>query len=209
MAAGGHLLVEHAGRLLMSSSFPYAYDQPWGSHWDLDHLWSSERLQVEHVGAEHWRTAKLRAIADEPLVQRYLRVCHENRSPTWLNCSECEKCVRTQLTLAGCGRLAAFAVFNQERDLAERVDALPSLASTYRVDGSSPVSLSQGSAGRWNDSSVAPRPALSAGDHLDSGDGCRGSASGASRSSPAAGPRYGAASRSVTRPLPSETQVVN
>jgi len=134
LAAIGHLLRDVAGRLLISSSYAYGYENPWGSHWMIDHLWSSDRLQVTHVGAEHRREGKLRAIAGEALLNRHLRVCWENRQPTG-NCSVCEKCVRTRLVLADCGELANYAVFLGDRSLVRDLDALPPLPrerETYR-----------------------------------------------------------------------------
>ena len=46
LAAAGHLLGDWAGRLLISSSYPYFKHAPWGSHWRTDLLWSSDRLEV-------------------------------------------------------------------------------------------------------------------------------------------------------------------
>lgn len=124
LAAAGHLLAGEAGRLLISSSRPYFKHEPWGSHWLTDALWSSDGLEVVHVGAELQRSAKLREIAREPLVRRHLRVCWENLSPEG-NCSRCEKCLRTRLMLADCGELENFRVFEGVETLARRLDSLP------------------------------------------------------------------------------------
>jgi hypothetical protein len=78
---------------------------------------------VTHLGAELRRNHKLEALLDEPLVQRHLRVCWENRAPTG-NCGECEKCVRTMVILASHERLDAFSAFPQGGDLVDRVDAV-------------------------------------------------------------------------------------
>jgi hypothetical protein len=77
---------------------------------------------VTHLGAELRRNLKLEALLDEPLVQRHLRVCWENRAAKG-NCGECEKCVRTMVILAGHERLGDFSAF-PEGDLVERVEAL-------------------------------------------------------------------------------------
>lgn len=124
LAAAGHLLGEAAGRLLVSSSYPYSSQVPWGSHWRTDPLWSSDKVEVVHVGAEHRRSEKLRAIASEPLVRRHLRVCWENLSPAG-NCSRCEKCLRTRLMLSDMGELENFPVFEGAETLARRIDSLP------------------------------------------------------------------------------------
>ena len=124
LAAVGHLLADHAGRLIISSSYTYEEQLPWGSHWRTDPLWSSDRLSIVHLGASLWRDEKLEAIAEEELVRRHLRVCWENRSPEG-NCSRCDKCVLTMLMLHVSGRLEAFSVFDHPASIAERLDAVP------------------------------------------------------------------------------------
>jgi hypothetical protein len=123
LAAVGHLLSAEWGTLLVSSSYSYSDPRPSGSHWELDPLWSGAGLVVDHVGAESSRTDKLAALKDHPLVQRYLRVCWENRSSR-LNCSRCEKCIRNEVVLAALGALESFQVFDDPRTLAERIDGL-------------------------------------------------------------------------------------
>jgi hypothetical protein len=132
LAAVGHLLGDSAGRLLISSSYPYFNHTPWGSHWRTDPLWSSDRLEVIHVGAELQRSDKLKAIAREPLVRRHLRVCWENLAPEG-NCSRCEKCLRTRLILADLGELENFQVFEGVDTLARRLDSLPAIRGRGRV----------------------------------------------------------------------------
>lgn len=123
LAAVGHLLTGAVDRLVVASSYPRWIDAAWGSHWRLDPLWSSERLEVLHVGDDLWRTDKLREIGTDPLVQRHLRVCWENRSAA-LNCGRCEKCVRTQLALETVGALAGSSVFPGGESLTCRVDGV-------------------------------------------------------------------------------------
>jgi hypothetical protein len=122
LAALGHVM---AGirRLVVSASYPYEMDRPWGSHWTTDPLWSSQQLEVVHEGASLWRSDKLRLIADEPLVRNHLRVCWEGRTSR-LNCCRCEKCLRTMLILAQCGKLDAFSAFQDKTNLAGYLDEL-------------------------------------------------------------------------------------
>lgn len=130
LAAVGHLLAGEINRLLISATLVKDDERPWGSHSRIDHLWSSDRLRVEQCGAELWRHDKLRAIMDEPLVRKHLRVCWENRSPAG-NCSNCDKCVMTMVVLAQAGRLEYFRIFEAgdpsryDRELAARLDELP------------------------------------------------------------------------------------
>ena len=124
LAALGHLCAGTIDTLVISSSGTYAAPKPWGSHWELDPCWSGAGLSIEHVGAEYSRNAKLRLIAHSPLVRRHLHVCWEHRDDR-LNCSRCEKCLRTRSVLAGLGVLQDFAVLDGPETLAADLDALP------------------------------------------------------------------------------------
>ena len=124
LAAVGHLLAGSAGRFVISATYATDRAPPWGSHWRTDPLWSSERLQVVHCGAELRRAQKLLAIAEHPLARSHLRVCWENRSPVG-NCSRCDKCLLTMLVLERAGHLAAFPVFEPPESFPRSLDALP------------------------------------------------------------------------------------
>ena len=126
LAAIGHLLADEWNTLLVSAAYPLDNPEPCGSHRELDSLWSGAGLTVEHVGAERDRTGKLAVLKDDPLVQRYLRVCWENRSDR-LNCSRCEKCIRNEVVLQALGALDSFAVFEPAATLATRVDGVPAI----------------------------------------------------------------------------------
>jgi hypothetical protein len=123
IAAVGHLLAGEVGTLLISASIRTDYPYRWGSHWQLDPLWSSDRLEVVHVGAAHSRLEKMRAIAGHELAQRYLRVCWENRAETG-NCSSCDKCLCTMATIAACGPTGRFVGFAWAEALGPRIDRL-------------------------------------------------------------------------------------
>jgi hypothetical protein len=124
LAAIGHLLAGRAGTLVISSSAPSRYGYHWGSHWELDPSWSSDRLSVVHFGASHSRLAKVREIADHELVQRHLRVCWENLAPAG-NCSRCDKCLSTMALITACGTTGRFSAFDWSDSLAGRLDRLP------------------------------------------------------------------------------------
>lgn len=132
LAAVAHALASVAGTFLVSASYPRALERPWGTHWRLDPLWSGSGVALRHTGAERWRADKLRAIAGEPLVRRHLRVCWEHRTPA-LNCSRCEKCLRTQLVLAECGEHAELPAFDRSLPLAQRIDELRSVSPDLAI----------------------------------------------------------------------------
>jgi hypothetical protein len=96
------LLRETIGHLLISSSYHRSNLHPFGSHPDLDPLWSTTFLKVQHFGVDIWRSDKLVRLVDDaeawPLVSRHLQVCWERPTPGG-NCGHCEKCVRLRLTL--------------------------------------------------------------------------------------------------------------
>lgn len=123
LAAVGHALRGEVGKLVISSSNPHSRNVPWGSHWELDEHWGSSRLDVSHFGAAYSRPEKLQHIAHQRLVREYLRPCWENIAGK-LNCSVCEKCVRTQLALATCGALDDFPAFDQTEPLWTRIAAI-------------------------------------------------------------------------------------
>lgn len=132
LAATGHLLNSHIRNLIISASYPFAFNRPWGSHWETDPLWSSESLQIVHEGASFWRAEKLRTVVEEPLVRKHLKVCADNRD-SWLNCCHCEKCIRTMLVLAQSGKLDDFPCFHDSKSLAKSIDELPFIGKDASV----------------------------------------------------------------------------
>jgi len=135
LAAVGHLLSGLIGTLVLSSSFPRTEPHPSGTHFELDPLWSSSRLECVHFGDVLSRSQKLREIAHEPLVREFLRICWENLADR-PNCGVCEKCVRTQLILLQCGELMNYPMFRHDVPLVERITRIgkakmPALAEVY------------------------------------------------------------------------------
>jgi len=130
LAAFAHLMAVDTGVLEISSSCSKDNDLPWGSRWDLDGNFSSSRVKIDHVGAEVWRSDKLRAIAQEPIVRRHLRVCWQCLNSQF-NCCKCEKCVRTMCVLETCGQLENYEVFERGKGLSETIDELPPLKDPY------------------------------------------------------------------------------
>lgn len=134
LAAVAHLLSGDIGHFRIPSSYPHHDPKPWGSHWDLDPLWSSSILEVAHGDATLRRNGKVRAIADDDLARRHVRVCNELNGPPG-NCSACEKCLRTMIAFEICGKLDAATAFDNTVSLVERIEDLkfvdPHLISIY------------------------------------------------------------------------------
>ncbi len=128
LAAVGLVLSDHLGGLVIPSSYIHENEIPWGSHWDTDPLWSIPgRLEIIHDDASVHRRDKIIELTREPLVQQHLRVCWRNLSSAG-NCSRCEKCLRTMVTIETTGRLDAFhRVFDTRTRLPDLLDELPAI----------------------------------------------------------------------------------
>jgi hypothetical protein len=69
--------------------------QKCSSHPHIDPLWSTETLQFIH-DSPITRLEKLRTIGEDTFALNLLRVCYQGGE---YNCSKCEKCVRTMISL--------------------------------------------------------------------------------------------------------------
>lgn len=101
LGALAHLLSGRLGRMVFSSSRMYGTLIPWGSHPLTDPLLSSAGLAFEHFGTEYSRLDKTRAIASARAYLSTLEVCGQIPSikGVRLNCSCCNKCLRTMIAL--------------------------------------------------------------------------------------------------------------
>lgn len=105
----GHAALCGPAFLFIGASHHLADPVPMGSHPAVDHLLSSQRLQIIHDGSRFTRLEKVRELATWPTGLAALRVCPET-SGEEANCGRCEKCLRTRLELlaAGVEETAAF-----------------------------------------------------------------------------------------------------
>jgi hypothetical protein len=94
----------------------------------MDPLCSSAAVDVVHSPSAATRFARIEAVAGgEPGVAD-LVVCLAFPGPPWLNCGECEKCVRTMAALLALGRLDQARRFPEgalTADAIRRVDIGP------------------------------------------------------------------------------------
>jgi hypothetical protein len=101
------------GRLLTRFYVPasHTYNDliPWGSDPRVDHLLSTETLEIVHDGASITRVEKTAVIARWPETFTQLRVCWAKNGLN--NCSRCEKCIRTMITLDMFGMLSNYTTF--------------------------------------------------------------------------------------------------
>lgn len=99
-----------------SSSLAIGQVLPYGSHPELDALWSTERLSFVHDGAETTRVDKVKFIAQNPLVLKNLRVCYVNAKDKF-NCGVCDKCLSTMTELRIAGKLTEAETFPHSIDV--------------------------------------------------------------------------------------------
>lgn len=99
-AAIGHFLGGNITDLLISASFSKDQMRPWGSHPETDSLFSSSLVKFRHVGVGFNRFQKHRDIASNRSYLKYLSVCENGpQDGTHINCSKCQKCLRSMITL--------------------------------------------------------------------------------------------------------------
>ncbi len=107
LAAVGLLLAPHFSRVLIPATDTYADLVPLGSHPLIDPLWSTERVEIVHDGADATRIDKLHTAAGHPAGRLHLQVCWQHLNGEY-NCGICEKCVRTGVAVRLAGLDGAF-----------------------------------------------------------------------------------------------------
>lgn len=86
---------------------------PYGTHPDLDKLWSTEKTEFIHDGTEYNRLGKiLNVVSKSDLALRYLRVCSQNIKGKY-NCSKCYKCLQTMIELVCANALYQAKTFDK------------------------------------------------------------------------------------------------
>jgi hypothetical protein len=124
LAGAAMCLRRGISRMYIASSADAEHQARRGSHLTIDQLWSTEALSFIHDGWEASRMDKIdRHIARSPLALRYLRVCYINKNGSY-NCGECEKCLRTMVSLQAAGVLDKAETFPAEID-PKRLAAVP------------------------------------------------------------------------------------
>lgn len=129
LAAVAHFLAPHMASMTIPPNWAEPVHVIYGSNPVVDSMFSSRQVKVMHGDNSLKRVERVIAIAGERVVQENLRVCFD-RSLQPLNCSRCEKCVRTMVELYVAGKLEDFKVFDLSNPVWERVDQLPGARRT-------------------------------------------------------------------------------
>ena len=100
LGAVAHFLSSEISAAVISSSHDYGRLVDCGSHPLTDLLFSSDAVEISHFGAQFNRVEKTAAIKDDDIGLSMLSVCEKGRlDGPHVNCSRCEKCLRTMITL--------------------------------------------------------------------------------------------------------------
>ena len=116
LIGSAHLFGNLFNKYYIPNSNDYWQNKRWTSSSNpaSDPLLSTETLDIIHHGAATRREEKVEAICDWELVQANLRVCTpEDPASDMLNCSRCEKCVRTMIPIYALGKMEKFTTFEK------------------------------------------------------------------------------------------------
>jgi len=110
LASVGLLFSKLISEVYISSSRTTNQLRPWGTHPEIDSLWSTNGCKFIHFGVETSRLEKVRYISNYPEVHSSLKVCYENPNEEY-NCGRCDKCIRTMVSLEIVGSLEKVTTF--------------------------------------------------------------------------------------------------
>jgi hypothetical protein len=114
---------------------------PYGTHPELDVLWSTEKMKVKSDGGEHDRLGKVtKLVSTSPLALKYLRVCTQNIKGKY-NCSRCYKCLMTMIYLEGSGVLKHAKTFDKKIDLEAVKKMYYDYKLKYNIQGEQALAL--------------------------------------------------------------------
>jgi len=115
-SAIGHSFSRRINSLLIASHYDIPYlNKPYGSHPLIDSNYSSSDLRIKHDRPLS-RYEKTQMISDWECAIQNVRVCNKTKlyEAEQLNCSECEKCLRTMMGLLACGVLDKASAFKYD-----------------------------------------------------------------------------------------------
>ena len=96
LASVGHLVSNRFKIFLVAASHCYSELAPWGSHPLVDPQLSSAQTRISYDGGASTRVEKTERVCAVPEVLGALQVCTRLATS---NCSKCEKCLRTMVTI--------------------------------------------------------------------------------------------------------------
>lgn len=116
---------------------------PYGTHPELDVLWSTEKMKVKSDGGENDRMGKVtKLVSQSPLALKYLRVCTQNLKGKY-NCSRCYKCLMTMIYLEGSHTLQNAKTFEKKIDIEAVKRMYYDYKLKYNIQGEQALALLQ------------------------------------------------------------------
>ncbi|HMN20865.1 MAG TPA: hypothetical protein PKA16_05675 [Ottowia sp.] len=132
----GLALAEHIDTLLISAGQHRDDLMPHGSHPELDPLWGTSYLRIQHVGHEATRLEKMQRIVSDPvsreLFRKHMRVCFISPNPQG-NCGRCRKCVGVKLGLLKLDAGFCPETMPNDRPLHELIDQMELLTDPASI----------------------------------------------------------------------------
>jgi len=116
LLAVSHFLSPLFDRVLITGDTDHETQPLIGTSMLIDHLWSSEELEVVDFGGRLNREQRIELIADHPVARGTLRTCWENPDGAY-NCGRCRKCTMTMISLEAIGRRQGMETFPSELDV--------------------------------------------------------------------------------------------
>jgi hypothetical protein len=116
LLAVAHFFAPLFDRVLITGDADHETQPLMGTALLVDHLWSSEKLEVEDFGGRLSRHQRVGLVAEHPVVRGTLRTCWENPEGAY-NCGRCRKCLQTILSLELHGARQGVETFPPELDL--------------------------------------------------------------------------------------------
>ncbi len=103
LASVAHVFSGGIASAFIAATYPLENVCPWGSHPELDPLWSTASTQIVHDSPIK-RLDKIKEMAKKPELFEHLRVCY-HYFRTKFNCGYCSKCISAFLSLRTAGVL--------------------------------------------------------------------------------------------------------
>ncbi|HEU4461898.1 MAG TPA: hypothetical protein VFR75_04825, partial [Solirubrobacterales bacterium] len=98
LIAVAHFFAPLFDRVLITGDTDHETQPLVGAALTIDHLWSSESVELEDFGGRLSREQRVGLVAEHPVVRRTLRTCWENPEGAY-NCGRCRKCLQTMISL--------------------------------------------------------------------------------------------------------------
>jgi len=94
-------------RVVVPSQYAGTNDFHWADHIEVNSIWQTDSVTLSFDSGDVPRPVKVSRVAEDATALKNLRVCW--RATNELNCSQCEKCLRTMVALdiAGASKIAS------------------------------------------------------------------------------------------------------